>query len=103
MAEIQSEIIKEIYALKDSLMDKLDIKKIFIFGSYARGDFSADSDIDVCIIAKNIENNFAETLNASAASALIDPKIEPLVFSEDEFEIENFGIIKEIKKTGVLI
>ncbi len=103
MAEIKPEILKEINTLKEKLKEKIDITKIFIYGSYAKGIFQTDSDIDICIIARDIKNNFEATLTASSTSALIDPKIEPIVIAEDEFESGNFGIIKEIKNTGVLV
>jgi len=40
---------KVFHATKDALGDKLD--KVILFGSYARGDFDAESDIDICILA----------------------------------------------------
>ena len=50
MAEIKPEILKEINTLKERLKEKIDITKIFIYGSYAKGIFQTDSDIDICII-----------------------------------------------------
>lgn len=41
---------KVIEAAKDTLGEKLE--KIILFGSYARGDYDADSDIDFCVLAK---------------------------------------------------
>ena len=46
---INSIIQKVIRAVKDTLGDRLD--KIILFGSYARGDFDAESDLDICILA----------------------------------------------------
>jgi len=36
-------------ATKDTLGDKLE--KVILFGSYARGDYDSESDIDFCILA----------------------------------------------------
>jgi len=36
-------------AVKDCLGDKLD--KVFLYGSYARGDFNDESDIDIMVLA----------------------------------------------------
>lgn len=41
---------KVIKAAHDTLGDKLE--EVILFGSYARGDFDADSDIDLCVLAK---------------------------------------------------
>ena len=46
---INAVINEVLQASKDTLGDKLD--KVILFGSYARGDFDSDSDIDFCILA----------------------------------------------------
>lgn len=40
---------KVVKAAKDSLGDKLD--KVILYGSYARGDYANDSDIDIMVLA----------------------------------------------------
>lgn len=35
--------------------------KIILFGSYARGDFSADSDLDLLVIMPNVEHTRRES------------------------------------------
>ena len=45
-----SAVTKKVHAAaKDTLGDKLE--KIILFGSYARGDYDLESDIDFCILA----------------------------------------------------
>jgi len=41
---------KVLHAAKETLGDKLD--KVILFGSYARGDFDRDSDIDIFCFGK---------------------------------------------------
>jgi len=44
------EIKESVYrAAKEVLGDKLD--KVFLFGSYARGDFDEESDVDILVLA----------------------------------------------------
>lgn len=45
---IQDEMVKRILA------QEFDFKEIGIFGSYARGDYNALSDVDICIVVKDI-------------------------------------------------
>jgi predicted nucleotidyltransferase len=44
--EITDKVVK---AAKESLGEKLD--KVILYGSYARGDFTDESDIDIMVIA----------------------------------------------------
>jgi len=47
--EVSSLSQKVLKASKDTLGDRLD--KVILFGSYARGDYDGESDIDFCILA----------------------------------------------------
>jgi len=40
---------KVLNAAKDTLGERLD--KVILFGSYARGDFDSDSDVDIFVLA----------------------------------------------------
>ena len=46
LSKVSNEVVR---AAKESLGDKLD--KVILFGSYARGDFSSESDIDIMVLA----------------------------------------------------
>jgi predicted nucleotidyltransferase len=54
---ITQKIVNEI---KINLSDKLD--KVILFGSYARGDFDDESDIDIMVLAK-VSSEDANRLN----------------------------------------
>jgi len=61
-----------------------------------------DSDIDVCVIADNIENNFMAMLDIAPLSIGVDTRIEPVVYSyEDYKEEQSFGLLGEVKRYGV--
>lgn len=102
MAEIPAEIIECVYKYSVAIKDIIDVKKIFLFGSFAKGNSKKESDIDVCVVADGIENNFAAMLEIAPKVLDIDWRIEPVVFSLYEYENESdFGILKEVKKYGV--
>ena len=42
-------------------------EKIILFGSYARGDFGADSDLDLLIIVPNIKHQRQESIRVRRA------------------------------------
>lgn len=77
---------------------------MFLFGSYAKGTFSESSDIDVCIIADGVQENFLSMLDIAPIAVHVDPRIETVVFSSREYAEEpSYGLLGEIKRTGVEI
>jgi uncharacterized protein len=104
MAQVPLEIIQVIRRLKARLLPDLPIKRVFLFGSYAKGNFTENSDIDVCIIADGVQNNFSSMLNVAPIGVHIDPRIEAVVFSSNEYAEEpSYGLLGEIKRTGIEI
>jgi predicted nucleotidyltransferase len=65
-------------AAKESLGDKLD--KVILYGSFARGDYDEESDIDILILA-NVpqENAFGESMKISRLLSGIDLEFDILV------------------------
>ena len=71
---------KEISFLKKELNKNLE--SIVLFGSYARGDFNKNSDIDILIIYnKNINENKLENQIKN-----INSKIQLLILNTEEFK-----------------
>jgi predicted nucleotidyltransferase len=40
----------------DTIVSKVSPDKVILFGSYARGDYRKDSDLDILIVKKNLKN-----------------------------------------------
>lgn len=80
MAEIPIEIIESVHKYSVAIKDIIDVRKVFLFGSFAKGNHDKKSDIDVCIVADGIENNFAAMLEIAPKVLDIDLRIEPVVF-----------------------
>lgn len=79
---------------------KYDSVKIILFGSYAKGNFNADSDIDIAVILKDYKNLNDIQLDLMRLRRRIDSRIEPHPFREKDFDITN-PIVNEIIKYGV--
>ena len=75
----QSEIIK-LLQLQVRLLNEagLKVQKAFLYGSFARNEANADSDIDVMLISENFNNNDLK-LKAKAwqLTRKADLRIEP--------------------------
>ena len=87
--EIQNIIQDFIYKVKAILGNRL--KKIILYGSYARGDFNKSSDIDIMILTDLNEKELEQ----------YKEKIYDIAYdieSENNFEIEISPLIKNIDK-----
>ncbi len=79
-----------------------DIDSVYLFGSYAKGTSTDDSDIDLALVFKNLEDSkrFDIQVQLMMLAAKIDSRIEPHPISLDDFESGNPFVI-EIRRTGV--
>jgi len=85
--------------LKDKFGDK--IEEIIVFGSYARGDYDEESDIDVMIVG---DVSFDEVIDVSTKVLLkYGELISPIVISPEEFRRRNDSFIRTVKREGIKI
>lgn len=73
--------------------------KVILFGSYAKGNYNEDSDIDIAVVFKDYSNLIDMQLELMRLRRKIDSRIEPHPFRESEFELSN-PIVNEIVKHG---
>ena len=79
---------------------KYKFVKIILFGSYAKGNFHKESDIDIAVILNDYNNLIDTQLDLMRLRRKIDSRIEPHPFREKDFEISN-PLVHEIVKYGV--
>jgi uncharacterized protein len=78
------------------------IVKAILFGSFAKGNFNDDSDIDLAIIIQNLENEFNTQVQLLILTKQIDTRIEPHPFDEKDFNNSN-PLAVEIMEHGINI
>ncbi len=77
---------------------------IVLFGSYARGDYRQDSDLDIAVISSQFGNNrLLERIKLMKISSKIDPRIEPHPISLKDWQEGWKELVFEINKTGIKI
>lgn len=82
---------------------ELDIVGVYLYGSYAKGDFSEDSDIDIAVIGNDFLGDPVEDiLSLMRIRRKVDNRIEPHPFSSSEFDLSN-PYVMEIVNTGIKI
>jgi len=78
------------------------IESVYLFGSYAKGKSTEDSDIDLALIFTNLDDSkrFDIQVQLMLLAAKIDSRIEPHPISQEDFNSGN-PFVSEIKKTGI--
>jgi len=82
--------------------NRFNISKVYLFGSYARGNFREDSDIDLAIIMNGLTNSFTMQIQLMKISRKFDTRIEPHPFDEKDFNSSN-PFAHEVITSGVRI
>jgi uncharacterized protein len=95
-----SEIVKT--CLDFLKKENYDILTAYLFGSYAKGNFNEDSDIDLAVVMKNLSNSFLMQVELMKISRKFDTRIEPHPFDEVDFDTSN-PFANEILKHGIKI
>ncbi len=57
-------VVNELSRFKKALSRKLPLEKMILFGSYARGDYKKDSDVDLMLVSsKFAKRRFTQRTN----------------------------------------
>jgi predicted nucleotidyltransferase len=78
---------------------KPGIKKIYLFGSHAKGNIHQDSDIDIAVVFHDLSDSFDMQVELMKLRRSFDTRIEPHPFSAAEFNKSN-PLAFEILKNG---
>jgi predicted nucleotidyltransferase len=77
------------------------VDRVILFGSYARGDFRHDSDVDLAVLIKSgcpCHLEQFKLLSAQCRSSVADIQIQ--MFSQEEL-LDPCGIIEEVLAHGI--
>lgn len=90
------------YPIKKAI-EKLDIKFALIFGSFARGVYNSESDVDLLVIGKVRQEEVFRALKY--VEKLIKREVNPVVWTLEELEKnKNKGFVRDIvKKEKIMV
>jgi uncharacterized protein len=96
--EIEAKISKYLKLLKEN---NIPIKKAFLFGSYAKGNFNKWSDIDIALISEIFKGDrISDKDKIRNLTLSVSSEIEVIPFSPKDFNSEDpFAL--EILRTGI--
>lgn len=82
-------------------------KRLFLFGSYARGEAVDDSDIDIAVVLDKVENRFAEQRRCGELQSEISLRfncvVNVFIVSTEELEQGEFALLRNVVKEGIQI
>lgn len=102
----KQEVINQIRKLTEPIFKEYGVEKAYVFGSYARGDYKENSDIDIIIVAKNIRSLLIIGAILEALKQVLQKEvdlIEEECFEEDNMEEWEEEFYNNIKKERVVI
>jgi predicted nucleotidyltransferase len=83
------------------------LKGIILFGSYARGDSTEGSDIDIIVLLDGIEDPVTEKEKFFDAIWQLDLKYDTVIsvlpFDENQFKTRRLPVILNAKREGIPI
>jgi len=84
--------------------DEFKSKAIYLLGSYARGNQTSHSDIDVAVVFNDVPNDKYMAIYGKLweVAGQFDGRIEPKLLIDDGVE-DRFSMLYEVARTGQMI
>ena len=98
----KSEALKVAREYAKEVKTKFAFDKMILFGSFAKGTFRDDSDIDIAVIFKDFDTTMDIQVQLMRMTRNINSRIEPFPFKAKEFNRAN-PLAYEILKYGEVI
>jgi len=87
------------------IVKKFNLKKIIIFGSFARGDYHKGSDLDLIIVGE-FKERFIDRIGKIIELNDSDLEIDAMVYTEEEFQKmiqERRPFIEQALEEGIVV
>ena len=97
------ELIKQYCALL--IISGIPVDKAFLFGSYANGNATSESDIDIMLVSKLFDASDADAnIKAWSFTRKIDTRIEPYTVGLQQFLTDDGSpLLQIVKQEGIEI
>jgi hypothetical protein len=95
----REEVIQSLKQKLADLQKQLPCLLVVLFGSYARGNFTVASDVDLLVVYQGGEN---ERAYAAVKQVFGIPRLEPHVYAEDGYRTVK-DTLHEMIRDGVVI
>lgn len=97
----KNEVIEKVKKYSDLVSIHFPVKFVILYGSYAQVTAREDSDIDVAVVVKKINEDFLlSEVKLYKLRREIDERIEPILLVEDD---DKSGFLEQILKDGEIV
>ena len=94
-------VISSLQNYKALLSQHFSIQEMYLFGSYAKGNYHDDSDIDVAVVVDHLEGGYLDyTPKLWKLRRSIDIRIEPILFEQGK---DPSGFLETIRLNGIRV
>ena len=96
----KEQAIKLAQEYKKVLLEKMPVKALYLYGSYSKGNYTEESDIDIAVVVEHLKDDyFEDTPLLWKLGRKVSYLIEPVLLSENE----NSPLYADVIKTGILV
>ncbi len=96
----KEQAIKLARCYKELVAERLPLKALYLYGSFSKGTYTADSDIDIAVVVERLSDDyFEDTPLLWKLKRKISNLIEPVLLVEDDKN----PLYADVLKTGILI
>lgn len=100
---INKDILNSINKFIEEIKKHYNITAIILFGSYAKGTETKDSDIDIAVISDDFEDIYDCMADLMGMTWDIDARIEPHPITTEDYEKISNPFVKEVVDTGIKV
>ena len=83
------------------------LRRLYLFGSYARGDADCDSDVDVAIVLDEFESDWEEIQRTSHLVASLSlahgVSLVPVTIRERDLREDEFPFYRNLRREGIAL
>lgn len=80
----KEQAIKLAQEYKKVFLEKMLVKALYLYGSYSKGNYTEDSDIDIAVVVEHLNDDyFEDTPLLWKLKRRISNLIEPVLLTED--------------------
>lgn len=99
----RSALLSRARRFADTLESSLEVRTVVVFGSVARGDFNASSDVDVLVIADQLPDR---ALDRNSAIGIPPARVSFVAWTPEEWSAERRRrnpIVLDVEAHGVIL